>query len=295
MPNQPPANVSQTEQPLRGRHLLFWARHGIIEYTRASAYRKFCRRNRGLRVTAMTRFGFSMELEVGDSVDNHILVDGEFEPLLSTIIKGLSPKSASFVDVGCNIGYFSCLYSRLSPAYGRCLSIDANPAMVERCQKNLQLNGFQQSACENIGVAADVGTMEFHVPENRHSLGSFGIVARARGPQRSFQVATKPLTDILSEHGISDVDILKIDIEGFEPQLFRGLDVGGKINVKNILFEYCPPNLTQCGFTPADIWNFSWWEMYSLFYLDTKGDVVMPFDDPASIPETADTVWAVRR
>lgn len=246
-------------------------------------------------LVADTRHDFKMQVEIGDSVDNHILIDGEFEPLLTRLVKELSPKSKSFVDVGCNIGYFSCLFSRWAAAGARCLSIDANPAMIERCQRNLNLNEFRSAVCKNVGVAAEVGTLEFHVPENRHSLGSFGSVARGKGPQRSFQVVTRPLNDILLDENLAEVDILKIDIEGFEPKLFQGLDVGGRVKANHIFFEYCPANLAQCGFSTEDVWRFPWWKSYRLSYLDDDRGRVVEFDDPSRIPAAAEMVWATLR
>ena len=295
MPSVNPPSELHVSPSLRSRYLLAWARHGVFAWTRSSAYRKFCRRNRGAKLVADTRHDFKMLIEIGDSVDNHILIDGEFEPLLTRLIKEHSPTAHTFVDVGCNIGYFSCLFSRWAAPDARCISIDANPSMIERCQRNLLLNDFRGAVCENVGVAAEVGTLEFHVPENRHSLGSFGTVARGKGPQRSFQVATRPLNDILLERGLADVDILKIDIEGFEPKLFQGLDVAGKVKVNHIFFEYCPANLAQCGFSTHDVWHFPWWRSYRLSYLDDDQDRVVEFDDPSRIPAEVETVWATLR
>ncbi|HWK28866.1 MAG TPA: FkbM family methyltransferase [Solirubrobacter sp.] len=43
-------------------------------------------------------------------------------------------------------------------------------------------------------------------------------------PEHEFAVAARSLTSVLDEAGVRDVDLLSLDVEGFEPQVLQGLD-----------------------------------------------------------------------
>jgi FkbM family methyltransferase len=46
-----------------------------------------------------------------------------------------------------------------------------------------------------------------------------------RGLPRTIEVPARPLSAVLCDHGISHVDLLSLDVEGYEPEVIRGLDL----------------------------------------------------------------------
>ncbi|MHC4581177.1 MAG: hypothetical protein ACYS14_06950, partial [Planctomycetota bacterium] len=81
--------------------MLLYARNGLFASLKKSAYRKFCRRNRGREFIVETGAGFKIKTTIGDNVDNEIYVYGTFEPGVSDVVKRLSRTCNTFVDVGC--------------------------------------------------------------------------------------------------------------------------------------------------------------------------------------------------
>ena len=126
---------------LRSRILRWYANHGPGSSLRKSAGRKFRRAENGQEIVQQTKHGFQIKLRIGDPVDTYTAINSEFEPALSNLIRDVASDCPSFVDVGCNIGYFTCLFRQVNPD-APILAIDANPEMIRRTSENLELNSF---------------------------------------------------------------------------------------------------------------------------------------------------------
>jgi FkbM family methyltransferase len=252
--------------------------------------RRFSRRERGKSVTCRTRAGFDIQCQIGDPLDNHIYFEGEFEPELRLLLERLAPSLLTVVDVGCNIGYVSCLLATLAPQ-ARILSIDANPEMIRRCESNLKLNGrTAEMLCCAAGSANAIRT--FNIPTRRPSFASFGTLDY---PCQEMEVTVRRLDELLRERGITGIDLLKIDVEGFEPEVLAGL---GAFPVRNICFEFAPGNLKNCGFYPDDLWRLPLWNDYRLFLLETASARPLPFkagEKVENLENVTEIVWAQSR
>lgn len=134
--------------------LLFGARKLPLRALRQSAFRKFCRRNVGRSLDVRCRGGFGMRTIIGDSVDNNIAVHGIFEVGTTHVIETLSKQSESFLDVGCNIGYYACLFGAGNP-HKRLVAVDPNPVMTERTRANLEEAGSSPKEIFDLPVLRD--------------------------------------------------------------------------------------------------------------------------------------------
>lgn len=251
--------------------LLGYARKGPFKALRKSCYRKFCRWNRGLDDRVTTRYGSSMRVVLGDSVDNRIYVYGYFEPGTSELLRNLAPKSNCFVDVGCNIGYFSCLFAALNPA-ARIYAIDANPKMIERAEENLLLTGARHFETFNYGVSSQRDTLDFYVPHRRHSHGSF--VKQSLNPEECevFKVSLRPLMDIIDPENLEHA-VMKIDTEGYEYYILSGLSHLDIHRFDYILFELASKYLRYAGLKGKDLFAIPWLSEFDTFTVMPDGSL----------------------
>jgi FkbM family methyltransferase len=257
----------------------------IPAWLKNSARRKFSRSQRGKFVLCRTTPGFQMQCRIGDPLDNMIYFDGEFEAELRMSLERLAPALSTVVDVGCNIGYVSCLIAWLTEGRARVLSLDPNPEMISRCEANLKLNGFaaEVSTCA-AGRVEEIRA--FHVPKHRPSFASFGQLAH---DCEKIEVPVQRLDRLVCEKGLDQIDLLKIDVEGFEPEVLGGL---GDLRVKNIYLEFSPRNLKQCGFSPDDLWGLPLWKNYRLALIETGTARPIYFEPGAPIGGQTEIVWA---
>jgi FkbM family methyltransferase len=132
--------------------------------------------------------------------------DNDERALLNQI---LTP-TATFIDIGANAG----IYTLTAAAAGaRVIAIEPNPAVLERLQFNLAANQLSHLVSPvQKGVSDTTGSFELTLDTS--NLGGSSLVSRRAGPRLTIECAL--LLSILLEEGVTQIDALKIDIEGAE-------------------------------------------------------------------------------
>jgi FkbM family methyltransferase len=199
----------------------FYIRYSPFSEFKWFLWRRFFRRTR--RYTARTRFGAVMTGQSNDFVQRYIYYFGVWEPNLTEFIRRrLTAKLSgrTFVDVGANIGYFSLLASRLLPL-GQVVAIEAFPSIHEKLLGNIDLN-----KCSNIRAVPFAATerteqlsMFYAGPLNE---GATTLVAGNHSHPPTL-VQGKSLADLLTALEISSARLIKIDVEGAEYGVVRGM------------------------------------------------------------------------
>lgn len=227
-----------------------------------------------------------MELESGDSVANQLIVYGTFEPFLGSIIQDFAKRRYSFIDVGCNVGYFSCLFSKYASPKAFILAIDAHPKMVESAKKNRDLGGFSFEV-SHYAIGEKAGHVTLSWPKNGVSHASLGPF---KGPVERVDVEMTTLPHLIKGKQL-DKSLLKVDIEGYEIPLLRSLQELA-IKPPEILFECVEENFIRCGFNRDEIFQMPSLKGYQLFGLSSKRG--SPILLKKCIPSYVDTIWARR-
>ena len=120
-----------------------------------------------------------------------------------------------FVDVGANCGFYTQNFLALGK--GVVLAIEPNPKMCERVMRNYDFLQKKSTApishliLENYAVGEV--ECETHLDLNL-GAGAASIVNSIN--ENTIKVSLLPLKNILSNNNIDKIDVLKIDIEGFE-------------------------------------------------------------------------------
>jgi FkbM family methyltransferase len=149
-----------------------------------------------------------------------ILVDGSYEAETWKVIKAYLPANGVFVDVGANVGLFSLQVAKHIGLGGRVLAIEASEQIFAYLQRNIRSSGVENADCLQIAVTDQDGVeMEFYdAPVEHFGMGSLAPQFNA-APKL---VVGRTLDKILNEMGIQKVDVIKVDVEGFEASVFRG-------------------------------------------------------------------------
>jgi FkbM family methyltransferase len=261
--------------------LLLYARKGPFRPFRDSAFRKFCRRNQGRSFRAQCVPGFAMNTTIGDSVDDQICVYGVWEEGTTQVIAALAAESAAFVDVGCNIGYYSCLFGSQHPAK-RLFAVDPNPAMAKATEANLKLNGITNYRVLNCAIGQQHGTLQLHVPRGRHSLSSLAYVPQKGGAVDAVDTAVVPLSEVILENAV-EAGLVKIDTEGFEQAVFGGLSEAAAERIRFIVFELSAANLRLAGSSPAAILALPILQRFAAYVVHDEEGGFIEAADPARL------------
>ncbi len=181
-------------------------------------------------------------LVVGDVISGQLALLGYYEYGLSREIQRLSRKGGLFVDVGANLGYFSCLWLAGRPE-NRAVMVEASPRNQKLLQGNLQANGFTERARVLPNAAGDAaGTVTFDIgPEEQTGWG--GI--RKDGDTASgIEVEMVRLDEQIDE----PVAVMKIDVEGADTLVLRGCaGLLEKQMIRRIYFEQNTERMRALG------------------------------------------------
>ena len=177
--------------------------------------------------TAESSDGFQMHVYADDLIGRHILMSGAFDRSIIQILLNQSRPGDVLLDIGANIGYVSAVFlKRVSGSKAVC--IEPQPGIVDLLRKNMFQFG-DRGKVRQIGLGDEDGTLRFHV--NNENRGASRISADGE-----IEIQVKAAANVLSE--LPRVDIIKIDVEGFEEPIFRSIEGELKrLKPRAILFE----------------------------------------------------------
>src|SRR5205814_4168836 len=122
------------------------------------------------------------------------------------------------VDVGANVGYYTLLAASCVGQTGKVFAIEPSPHAYARLREAVAHNVLSHVVTLKaaLGSARREGVL-YMPPSGNHSPS---LVPCDR--QESVRVPLRTLDDCLEEWGVEKVDLLKMDVEGFEPQVLLG-------------------------------------------------------------------------
>ncbi|MDZ7962634.1 MAG: FkbM family methyltransferase [Aulosira sp. DedQUE10] len=168
----------------------------------------------------------------------YLLIDGIYEKHSLDFIRRQLPSGGVFIDIGANIGVFTITAAKFLKETGLVIAVEASPNIFSYLQKNIESNKL-----------TNVKTLEFAVAEHDHSTVSFyeaptdhfGMGSLAPQFHNSpIYVKTKTLDTLIHDEKIEQVDLIKVDVEGYEASVFKGAKkLLTSVNAPIILFEFC--------------------------------------------------------
>ena len=154
-----------------------------------------------------------------------------FEPGLRRIFRHLITQSHTFLDIGANIGYYSVLAAALNPTV-TVHSFEPLPAPFKYLQKNLQANGAQWVTPHRIALSNVSGPTTFFYSLNpkfpfvEDQLTSTGSLDKEQANRTSnlkeADVEQITLDAFAEQHGITGIDLIKLDTEATEHFVMDG-------------------------------------------------------------------------
>ena len=120
-----------------------------------------------------------------------------------------------FVDIGANIGTYSLYVAGKCRDNARIVSFEPHPRTFAKLSYNIAANGFSSIEPVNEGVGSERGQLRLHTSGGTN-VGTASIVEAAIDARHQVDIEVTPLRDSLLSRAIERVDLLKIDIEGFE-------------------------------------------------------------------------------
>jgi FkbM family methyltransferase len=130
-----------------------------------------------------------------------------------------TPAGGVFVDVGANVGTYAMPLARHVGASGKVIAIEPHPVTHARLSFNRAASDFAQ--VQLVAAAAGPSDGELMIETDGDNLGASHIVSGTRSGN-AIRVPSLRLQRILGDAGVTHVDALKIDVEGYEDRVLTG-------------------------------------------------------------------------
>jgi FkbM family methyltransferase len=194
----------------------------------------------GQEVTKLP-WGLELEVQRSDAIGYSILVGSVFDPCVTEALYRLIDPGETVIDAGANIGYVSSLAAVRAGPTGRVLSFEPHPAVFATLQGNVRRwAGHPVAAVEarQIALSDKAGQGELSVgPEFHLNMGLASLRSGEPG-EPGDQVVKVELATLDETIGDQAIGVMKIDVEGHEPELLEGARrLLGANQIRDLVFE----------------------------------------------------------
>jgi FkbM family methyltransferase len=197
-------------------------------------------------------FGSRFELDVSDLIQRHVYF-GTFERHETRKIAEFLRPGMTFADVGANIGYYTAVAASRVGSEGRVFAIEPDSRAFAQLTSLIAANHLNARAF-NFGLSEENGVQHLYQSPGSHN-NTPTMVAHG-GLTPSAEVRVRKLDDCLDEWELRRIDLLKIDVEGWEPRVVRGASRSlnsGRIGA--IQCEFNEEWLRAEGSSASDLWD----------------------------------------
>jgi len=223
--------------------------------------------------------GSTVVLNPNDPVVSGALTAGVYEkPETAFFLEACQP-GMTFLDVGANVGYYTALaIPRLG--MGRIIALEPDPESFRYLQQTVAANGRSNTICLQKGAAAEKGTLMLFASDSNR--GDNRLYAN-EFPGTKTQVEVTTIDGLLKELQIPSLDLVKIDVQGFEGHVLRGMETTLRQRGRLVmLMEFWPFGLKSAGTSAEEVLERLERAGLQLFELTAKG-MLIPLVDKQDI------------
>jgi FkbM family methyltransferase len=181
-----------------------------------------------------------------------VYYSGTYEKGTLHVLGLLLQPGSVMIDAGANIGLMSLYAATKVGKQGKVFAFEPFPQIFDRLLANIQLNSLSQIQAFSIALGYKAGEGELF-PNTQHNPGASSLIQTIHGGD-GVKVPIRLLDEIVGDD--QPVDVLKIDVEGFELEVLRGAQSLLKRKLAPALIVECSALRENYGYTTDELFNF---------------------------------------
>ena len=199
--------------------------------------------------------GVTLALNPKDAVVSGSLAMGFYEKSniqLFAELFGRNGKGSTFMDIGANIGLYSALAAKYTGPTGKVIAVEPDETNCHYIQKTASLNLFSNIDVHLIAAGDYDGEAKLYINDLNKADHRLYDNANER-PSKTIRIAQID-TLIAQTYGNSPIDFIKIDTQGFEYRVLKGMKRTFENNPHvKVVMEFWPWGIVQAGDKPAEL------------------------------------------
>jgi FkbM family methyltransferase len=191
-----------------------------------------------------TEQGVSMDVDISDYVGHYLYFgfkDEGHQKLYRLVKEGMK-----ILDIGTNIGSTLLRFAKLTGGTGFIYGFEPDPINYKECLKNLSLNEFKNIKVSNIGLGNENNEFDLY-EDSDGNRGGNRISFDRNNSKRKSRITVEKLDDWSKKNQVVDIDLIKIDVEGFEYKALMGGEYLIRKNMPILFIELDDNNLKNVG------------------------------------------------
>lgn len=136
-------------------------------------------------------------------------------------VASLAKPGEVVLDVGANIGEVALACAARVGTGGRVYAFEPNPPTFENLSRNVNLNASLPCHVENLALGERAGTIGLVQVDGRNP-GTVTVAESGESRAKVAEIRVTTLDEYVTANNLPRVDLIKIDVEGYESQALRG-------------------------------------------------------------------------
>ncbi|MCC7207423.1 MAG: FkbM family methyltransferase [Anaerolineae bacterium] len=183
------------------------------------------------------RDGVAVGLHFDVGPGNPVLLSGRVErPVQQALAEQLKPGQTVY-DIGANVGFFTVLAAYLVGVMGMVYAFEPVPDNARTVRVNASLNGFQHIKVVEKAAADHAGRETLILARDAGGAMLESTNERPPDATREITVELIRIDDMVSAGTLRPPDFIKIDVEGAEMSVLRGMQQTMRDHRPVVLFE----------------------------------------------------------
>ena len=186
-------------------------------------------------------------------------ISGVFGPRDTQTVKDNVFSGNIVVDLGANIGYFTCLLAKIVGEGGKVFAFEPDPRNLKLLRRNIQENDYKNVIIADKAVSDVNGSCTLYSSQKK--FGANRIFESKKTQTQDFipiKSETICLDDYFEKQNLlKKIDFIKIDVEGSEFRAFNGMKKILELNNNLKIFtEIAPSLLEDAGSSGKQVLDF---------------------------------------
>lgn len=200
---------------------------------------------------------------------------GLYDPPETQLLYRLLQPGDIFLDVGANVGYYTLVASQIVGPDGQVHAFEPIAQNTAALRETITQNNISNILVNEVAVGATPGSLQLYVGDREIGNSGWASIVSSQKRTKGLTVEKISLDRYLQAREITQVQLVKLDIEGSELQALQGMEslLSGP-DAPSLLCEVNPYLLGKLNLSPRVLTT----------YLDERGYLLFEVDRSAIRP-----------
>ena len=190
-------------------------------------------------------------------IQRNLFFRGFYELREAKILKKILNSGDVFVDIGANIGWYTVLAGNIVGSQGKVIAFEPGSNIFAHLNRNVEINNFNNVVTENFAISDSNGEIVLSGVNGKNGGGA-SIVRNPDNYAEKSKETVKMVTfdNYVLNHAIGQIKLLKIDVEGAEMLVLKGMfETLKEGKIENVLIEINDNHLIKLGSSSKEIFE----------------------------------------